>query len=106
MTALLALSEGEGRVTETVWQHRFRYVQELQKMGADIRVKDGCAVIRGRALHGAAVQVPDLRAGAALLIAACAAEGESVLTSPCYIERGYEDLLGKLCSLGADISAV
>lgn len=106
MAALFSVSVGESRVKETVWRHRFRYLAELQKMGAVVRAGEDCAVIRGTHLHGAAVQVPDLRAGAALLIAACTAEGESVLHAPWYIERGYEDFLGKLRSLGADISAV
>lgn len=106
MAALFSVSLGESRVCETIWRHRFRYVEELQKMGADIRLQGDGACIQGGQLHGAELCVPDLRAGAALLIAACAAEGESVLHSPSYIERGYEDLLLKLRALGADISAV
>ena len=106
MAALFSVSEGESEVRETVWRQRFRYVAELQRMGAIVSQRGECARFVGTDLHGAQITVPDLRAGAALLIAACAAEGESELLSPAYIERGYEDLIGKLCSLGADIRAL
>lgn len=106
MAALFSVSNGESEVRETVWRQRFRYVAELQKMGAIVSQQGECARFVGTDLRGAEMTVPDLRAGAALLIAACAAEGESQLLSPTYIERGYEDLIGKLCSLGADIRAI
>ncbi len=106
MTALLATAQGPGRVEERVWHNRFRYVGELQKMGAILRQQGACVYTHGALLHGALCHVPDLRAGAALLIAACAAEGESQLLSPGYMARGYENIVGKFCALGADISAV
>lgn len=104
MTALLATVEGVGVVRETVWKNRFRYVDELQKMQAAITQRENALTILGGRLHGAEVSVPDLRAGAALLIAACAAEGESILREAHWIERGYEDVLTKMQSLGADIT--
>ena len=103
MVAALSVSQGVGTVLENVWQKRFRYVEELRKMGASIRVLDNRATVVGGSLTGATVNVPDLRAGAALLIAACAAEGESVLCGIEPILRGYEDVLPKMQSLGADI---
>ncbi len=105
MAALFCVAEGRGLVEERVWRQRFRYAIELQKMGAAITVRENTAYVRGTCLHGAEISVPDLRAGAALLIAACAAEGESTLSDTSYIERGYEDIIGKLRAIGADISA-
>ncbi|MBO5051595.1 MAG: UDP-N-acetylglucosamine 1-carboxyvinyltransferase [Clostridia bacterium] len=105
MAALFCAAEGRGLVEERVWRQRFRYAIELQKMGAAITVRENTAYVRGTCLHGAEISVPDLRAGAALLIAACAAEGESTLSDTSYIERGYEDIIGKLRAIGADISA-
>lgn len=105
MTALLTVAEGVGVVRETVWQNRFRYVDELQKMQAAISRRKNTLIVLGGRLHGADMSVPDLRAGAALLIAACAAEGESILREAHWIERGYENLLSKMQSLGADITA-
>ena len=105
ITAALAVAEGGSLVEETVWRKRFRYVTELQKMGAAIAVTDHTAAIVGGELRGADVTVPDLRAGAALMIAACAAEGESILHDAHWIERGYEALLFKMRALGADIQA-
>ena len=103
MVAALSVTEGVGCVRENVWHKRFRYVEELMKMGAGIRVFDNRATVVGASLHGATVNVPDLRAGAALLIAACAAEGESVLCDAEPITRGYEDIVPKMQALGADI---
>ena len=103
MVAALAVSQGVGTVRENVWHKRFRYVEELHKMGASIRVFDNRATVVGGSLTGTSLNVPDLRAGAALLIAACAAEGESVLFGIEPIMRGYEDILYKMQSLGADI---
>ncbi|MBQ8858907.1 MAG: UDP-N-acetylglucosamine 1-carboxyvinyltransferase [Clostridia bacterium] len=105
MTALLATAKGVGVVRETVWQNRFRYVDELQKMQAAITRRGNALTVLGGRLYGADVTVPDLRAGAALLIAACAAEGNSTLREAHWIERGYENLLSKMQSLGADITA-
>lgn len=103
MVALMSTALGYSRVCETIWQHRFRYTEELIRMGAKITVKDHIAEVRGTCLSGATLTVPDLRAGAALLIAACAAEGESRLQGIEFIERGYENFVRKLRSIGADI---
>ncbi len=103
MTAYLCTTEGGSRVQENIWQHRFRYATELQNMGAAIALSDSVATVRGTSLHGAEMTVPDLRAGAALLIAACAAEGESVLHDPWWLERGYENYVEKFRQIGADI---
>ena len=107
MTTVLCLAEGTSLVTESVWGSRYRYVDELKRMGASIQVDDKTAVVEGvEKLTGAPIQAYDLRAGAALVIAALAAEGESEISNVQYIERGYEDIIGKLRALGADIRAV
>ncbi|MBR3641329.1 MAG: UDP-N-acetylglucosamine 1-carboxyvinyltransferase, partial [Oscillibacter sp.] len=99
--------EGTSLVTESVWGNRYRYVDELKRMGAHIQVDDKTAIIEGvPSLTGAPMTATDLRAGAALVIAALAAQGESEISQVYYIERGYEDLIGKLRSIGADIRAV
>jgi UDP-N-acetylglucosamine 1-carboxyvinyltransferase len=91
-------------VSEGIWGNRFKYVEELNKMGADIVVVDNKALITGvPSLHGAVVKGCDLRAGAALVIAALGAEGVSTVYGLEFIDRGYEDLVTKLRSLGADI---
>ena len=107
MTTVLALAEGTSLVTEGVWSSRYRYVEELKRMGARIQVDDKTAVVEGvEKLTGAPIQAYDLRAGAALVIAALAAEGESEISNVQYIERGYEDIIDKLRALGADIRSV
>ena len=107
ITAALSLAEGTSLVTEGVWSSRYRYVDELKRMGANIQVDDKTAVVEGvDHLTGAPIQATDLRAGAALVIAALAARGESRITGVSYIERGYEDIVEKLRALGADIRAV
>ena len=107
MTTVLSLAQGTSLVTEGVWSSRYRYVDELKRMGARIQVDDKTAVVEGvEKLTGAPIQAYDLRAGAALVIAALAAQGESEITNVQYIERGYEDIIGKLRALGADIQAV
>ena len=107
MTTVLCLAEGTSLVTESVWGSRYRYVAELKRMGASIQVDDKTAVVEGvDHLTGAPIQATDLRAGAALVIAALAAQGESRITGVSYIERGYEDIIEKLRALGADIRAV
>ena len=107
IAAVLALAQGTSLVTESVWNNRFRYVDELKRMGASIQVDDKTAVVEGvDHLTGAPIQATDLRAGAALVIAALAARGESRITGVSYIERGYEDIVEKLRALGADIRAV
>ncbi|MBQ8356358.1 MAG: UDP-N-acetylglucosamine 1-carboxyvinyltransferase [Clostridia bacterium] len=107
MTALFALggrAEGEGAVTELVWESRFRYTQELCRMGARIDIADRCARITPQALHAAKLRSPDLRGGAALLLAALATKGKSEITNAATIGRGYEHLEQKLRALGAHIS--
>ena len=103
----MALAEGTSLVTEGIYDNRFRYTGELNRMGACIQVESKTAVIDGvHQLHGCAVRACDLRAGAAMVIAAMAAEGESVIEDAHYIERGYEDIIGKLRALGAKIRRV
>ncbi|HEV8353310.1 MAG TPA: UDP-N-acetylglucosamine 1-carboxyvinyltransferase [bacterium] len=105
--ALLAMSEGRSTVRETVFESRFGYVDELRRMGADVRVEGDSAVILGvPRLTGAPVEAPDLRAGAAVLIGALAAEGTSTIAKIENIDRGYEDLEAKLRALGADVQRV
>ena len=107
LAAALCLAEGTSVVTEGVWENRFRYSDELRRMGAKIQVDGKVAVIEGvEKLTGAPVRASDLRAGAALVIAGLAAEGTTEIEEIGYIERGYEDIVAKLRKLGADISRV
>ena len=107
MTTVLSLAQGTSLVTEGVWSSRYRYVDELKRMVAHIQVDDKTAVVEGvEKLTGAPIQAYDLRAGAAMVIAALAAQGESEISNVQYIERGYEDIIGKLRALGADIRAI
>ena len=108
ITAVLALAEGTSLVTEGVYgANRFKYVDELKRLGAHIQVDGKVAVVEGvKQLVGAPIQACDLRAGAALVIAGLAAHGTTELSHIQYIERGYEDLVGKLRAVGADISIV
>ena len=102
--SLLSICSGMSTVTDVIWKNRFKYAEELCKMGADIEITEGEIRITGvESLHGADVKGTDLRAGAALVIAALSAEGVSTVTGLEYIDRGYEDFLGKLKRLGADI---
>ncbi len=102
--ALLTLADGVSIVTETVYESRFRYTTELARMGADIRVEGSTAVITGVSqLNGAAVTCTDLRAGAAVVVAGLAAEGETVVSDLDHLDRGYENMVAKLQGLGADI---
>ncbi|MBQ1242062.1 MAG: UDP-N-acetylglucosamine 1-carboxyvinyltransferase [Oscillospiraceae bacterium] len=104
ITTVLALAEGTSIVTEGVWDNRYRYVGELNRMGAQIRVDGRTAVVEGvEKFTSANVQAYDLRAGAAMLIAALAADGTSEIGNVGYIERGYEDILSKLRALGAKV---
>lgn len=104
MTAMLTVAEGTSVITEGVWDNRFRYVDELTRMGANIQVDGKVAVITGvRELTAAPVRATDLRAGAAMLIAALMANGTTEIEDIYHIERGYEDVLEKFNSLGADI---
>ena len=108
ITAVLALAEGTSLVTEGVYgANRFKYVDELKRLGAHIQVDGKVAVVEGvKQLVGAPIQACDLRAGAALVIAGLASQGTTELSHIQYIERGYEDLVGKLRAVGADISMV
>lgn len=100
----LALAEGKSTVTESIFENRFLYVEELKKMGADITVEDRVATILGKEkLQGATLHALDLRAGAALVLAGLAAEGITVLEDIGYIRRGYEFFEKKLMNLGAKI---
>ena len=107
ITVALCLAEGTSMVTEGVWDNRYRYVGELTRMGAQIRVEGRTAVVEGvDHLTAASVQAYDLRAGAAMVIAALAADGVSEVSNVHYIERGYEDIIGKLRGIGAKIESV
>ena len=106
-TALNAGAEGSALIVENLFETRFKYVPELQKMGADIQVKDRHAFVRGvKRLHGASVVAGDLRGGAALVIAALGAEGRSEVLDLSHTDRGYADFRGKLKKLGAEIRRV
>jgi UDP-N-acetylglucosamine 1-carboxyvinyltransferase len=101
---MLATADGVGVVTENLFAGRFRYVEELVRMGADIRTDSHHAVVRGvRCLSGAPVRAHDIRAGACLVVAGLAAEGETVVAEAHHLDRGYEDLVGKLTAVGADV---
>ena len=103
----LALAEGTSIVTESIFENRFKYADELCRMGANIKVEGNSAIIDGvQKLTGARVSAPDLRAGAALVIAGLAAEGVTVVDDIVYIQRGYENFEEKLRSLGAQIERV
>ena len=107
MTTLLAIAQGTSIVTEGVWDNRFKYVDELRRMGAKIQVDGKVAVVEGvEQLSGAQVKAMDLRAGVALVQAALTAKGTSEIEDIYWVERGYEDLVGKLQGLGADIHKV
>ncbi|MBP5155806.1 MAG: UDP-N-acetylglucosamine 1-carboxyvinyltransferase [Clostridia bacterium] len=101
---LLCLAEGQSILTESVMDHRFKYTDELSRMGAKITVSGRDALIDGVSeLHGANVRAVDLRAGAAMVIAGLSAPGTTVIDDVYHIERGYEDMVGKLRGVGADI---
>lgn len=103
----LSMANGTSIVTEGVWDNRFQYIDELRKMGASVSVDGKVAVFQGvEKLHGAPVRATDLRAGAAMVIAAMMAEGTTEIENIHFIERGYEDIIGKLSGVGADIRRV
>ncbi len=107
ITVALALSKGTSIVTESIFENRFKYVDELTRMGANIKVEGNTAIIDGVERYtGATISAPDLRAGAALVIAALAADGFTMVEDIKYIERGYEDFHLKLHNLGAQIELV
>jgi len=102
LVGMLSVANGTGIATENLYPGRFRYVDELQKLGADIQIDGHHAVIRGvEQLVGATVNAPDIRAGAALVVAGLVASGETVINDIHHIDRGYDDLVGKLAALGA-----
>jgi UDP-N-acetylglucosamine 1-carboxyvinyltransferase len=106
LVAMLSGADGVGILTENLFSGRFRYVEELRRMGADIRTEGHHAVVRGVGhLSGAPVRAPDLRAGVALVLAGLVAEGETVVTGAHHIDRGYDDLVGSLRSLGATVTS-
>lgn len=105
--ALLTTVEGTSAVIETVFENRYMHVKELNRMGASIKTEDRCAIIEGgKKLHGAKVKATDLRAGAAVVLAGLAAEGETEVSGIYHIERGYENFVEKLSALGAKIKRV
>lgn len=107
MTVLLGIAKGTSTVTESIFENRFKYVDELTRMGANIKVESNIAIICGvKRYTGACVNAPDLRAGAALVIAGLAAEGITTVDDINYIQRGYEEFEIKLASLGANIEKV
>ena len=107
LVAMLAVAGGTGIATENLYPGRFRYIEELSKLGADIRIDGHHAAIRGVArLVGAPVSAPDIRAGAALVIAGLVADGVTEISDIHHIDRGYDDLVGRLAGLGADVSRV
>lgn len=107
MAAMLTVAKGTSAIMESVWDNRFQYVTELEKMGAVITTMENVAFIYGQdRLHGAEVQAKDLRADAAMIIAGLIADGETVLSDTCNVDRGYENLVENLTSLGADIKRI
>lgn len=107
MGAVLCLAQGTSVITEGIWDNRYRYVDELRRMGARVQVDGRVAVIEGvDRMTGAPVHACDLRAGAAMVIAGLAAHGITTVDSVHHIERGYEDLVGKLAGVGADICVI
>jgi UDP-N-acetylglucosamine 1-carboxyvinyltransferase len=104
MITMLSVADGVGIVTENLYPGRFRYVEELRRLGADIRTDGHHAVVRGvPRLSGAPVRAHDIRAGAAMVVAGLAAEGETVISGVQHIDRGYDDLVGRLRAVGAHI---
>ena len=105
LVAALSVASGAGMVTENIFAGRFRYVDELVRMGAEIKAEGRHAVVRGvEGLSGAPVRAHDIRAGAALVIAGLGADGETIISDAHHVDRGYEDLAGKLSSVGAQVS--
>ncbi len=107
MSVVLGIAQGTSTVTESIFENRFKYVDELTRMGADIKVESNIAIINGvKGYTGARVSAPDLRAGAALVIAGLSAEGITIVDDIYFIERGYEEFEKKLRSIGAQIEKV
>ena len=107
MAALLAVAEGTSKITENVWEKRYQYTDELKRLGAQVNVEGRVAIITGVSqLTGAKVDATDLRAGAAMVIAALNANGETVIGDVKYIDRGYEEIEDKLNKMGADVKRI
>ena len=107
LVTMMAVADGVGVMTENLYPGRFRYVEELSKLGADIRTDGHHAVVHGvERLRGAAVAAPDIRAGAALVVAGLAAEGRTTISGIEHVERGYDDLFGRLSAIGARLERV
>jgi UDP-N-acetylglucosamine 1-carboxyvinyltransferase len=107
MTVLLSIAEGTSIVSESVWDNRFKYVEQLLRMGASVQVDGKVAVVEGvQQLKGAPIKADDLRAGAAMILAGLAAQGKSEIENVIYIDRGYENIVEKLTDLGADIKRI
>ena len=105
--ALMTQAEGVSTVVETIFENRFMHVAELIRMGADIQISGNTAIVRGKTnLMGAPVQASDLRASASLVLAALCASGETFIDRVYHIDRGYETIVKKLRSVGADIERV
>ena len=107
MAALLCRAQGTSIITETIFSYRFQYVDELRRMGANLTVDGNVCIVEGvEKLTGASVTAADLRAGIALVIAALSADGITEISEVRFIERGYENLVEKLTSLGANVKVV
>ena len=102
--AVMSVADGTGIITENIYDGRFQFVDELARMGADVRTEGRHAIVRGvERLTGAPVTASDVRAGAALTLAGLAADGETLVYSAEHVDRGYPDLPAKLRALGADV---
>ena len=107
LSSVLSVADGTSIIVENIFEQRFKHIDELLKMGADITVNGSCAVIKGKdKLYGAKTSAPDLRSGAALVIAGLCANGKTEISNSCFVERGYEDLAGNLSLVGADIKFI
>ncbi len=107
MAVLLALADGTSVISESIWSNRFKYTEQLNRMGANINADGQLAVVQGvEQLKGAPVKADDLRAGAAMIIAGCAANGTTEIEDILHIDRGYEDVVEKFTGIGADIKRV
>ena len=105
--ALMTQAEGESKITETIFENRFMHASELIRMGADIQISGNTAIVKGKSkLMGAPIIASDLRASASLVLAAVAAEGETTIDRVYHIDRGYETIVRKFRSLGADIERI
>jgi UDP-N-acetylglucosamine 1-carboxyvinyltransferase len=105
--ALMAVAEGASMITESIFENRFMHVSELTRMGARVNVHGASAIVRGvPALTGAPVMATDLRASSSLILAGLAAKGETVVSRVYHLDRGYEDVEGKLSAVGATIERI